>query len=134
MWATRWLMATVVAAGIGAAGCAGGMTQQSPEDALAQAADPDAVTVHVDNHNWQDVDVYALHDGMRYRLGMVTSMSGQNFRVPLGVLTQTGDFRLLVDPIGSNQSYVTDPLLVSPGQQIKWSVENHLSLSSYRIY
>jgi hypothetical protein len=103
------------------------------EDALAASEAP-PVRIRVENHNWLDVNVYAVHNGTRYRLGTVTSMTRQMFRLPVAMLAQTGEFRLLVDPIGSSEVFLTEPLLVSPGQQIDWNVENHLALSSYRIF
>ncbi|MBX6364276.1 MAG: hypothetical protein IRZ00_10450 [Gemmatimonadetes bacterium] len=90
--------------------------------------------MRVANHNWLDVDVYAVREGTKYRLGTVTSMTAQVFRLPSGLATPSGDFQLLVDPIGSNEVFVTEPLLVAPGQLVDWSIENHLALSSYRVF
>ncbi|HET9986625.1 MAG TPA: hypothetical protein VFQ38_23815 [Longimicrobiales bacterium] len=130
---TRRVVAAALVVGLGLGGCAGAAGAGVAEDALA-ASQAGVVRVRVENHNWLDVNVYAVHNGTRYRLGTVTSMTGHTFQLPISMLAQTGEFRLLVDPIGSSEVFLTEPLLVSPGQQIDWSVENHLALSSYRIF
>lgn len=133
MRAMRWVVAAALVMGLGGGGCARATGAGASEDALA-ASPSDPVRVRVENHNWLDVDVYAVREGTKYRLGTVTSMTAHVFQLPAGLFTQSGDFRLLVDPIGSSEVFVTEPLLVGPGQQVDWSVENHLALSSYRIF
>lgn len=90
--------------------------------------------VRVKNHNWSDITVYAVRLGMRFRLGMVTSMSEQTFAVPSSLLNGQSDFRILADPIGSSHTYLTDAILVSPGQMIDLTLENNINLSSYAVW
>src|SRR4051812_17346683 len=68
------------------------------------------VPVWVQNHNWMDVVIYAVRGGTRSRLGQVTSMSEVTFTVKASFLGAGNDLRLLVDPIGSNDSFITDVL------------------------
>jgi hypothetical protein len=130
---TTRVAAAALVLGLGLGGCARTVGTGGAEDALA-ASEAAAVRIRVENHNWLDVNVYAVRNGTRYRLGTVTSMTKQMFRLPVAMVAQSGEFRLLVDPIGSSEVYFTEPLLVTPGQEIDWNVENHLALSSYRIF
>lgn len=98
-----------------------------------QPAPTGGVTLSVENHNWSDVVVYAVRSGMRYRLGTVTSMQRAELAVPPALTVADGDLRLLLDPIGSRNVFVTDPILVAPGDQVLFSVENHLPLSSWMV-
>ncbi|HEX6940279.1 MAG TPA: hypothetical protein VF158_12770 [Longimicrobiales bacterium] len=92
------------------------------------------VLFQVRNNNWSDVTVYLLNGGTRLRLGMVTSMSEELFRVPGGLVSTTADVRLLLDPLGSAQGFVTEPILVQPGQTVQMNVENHLPLTNWAVW
>jgi hypothetical protein len=91
------------------------------------------ISVHVTNHNWADVVIYALRSTTRTRLGQVTSMSEVTFPLPPGVSAGGSDVRLLVDIIGSRAYFLTDMLLLSPGVQVQLWVENHLPASSWAV-
>ena len=47
--------------------------------------------------------------------------------------TLSGEFYLEARPIGSNEVYRSQSMVVTPGARVLWSVENELLLSSYRI-
>ena len=129
------VLSVALAAAAVAGGCATGrgMTSSADQD-FAQAAPANTALVHVDNHNWQDVDVFAVRDGMHVRLGMVTSMTSGVFRLPETFLTGSPNVQLRIDPIGSNSGYLTQSILVSPGQTVDLRIENNLDLTSYSVY
>ena len=91
-------------------------------------------TIKVTNNNWANVNVFILRGGTRYRLGMVTSMATTVFRLPEVAVLSQGDVRLMVDPIGSDQPYLTQPLVVNPGDKVEFNVQNQLSISSVSIW
>lgn len=99
----------------------------------AQPAPANAVTVNVENHNWSDIVVYAVRGGTRYRLGAVTSMQSAEFMVPRALLGGSADLQLMLDPIGSRHTFVTEQILVTPGDRVLFSVENYLPLSSWAV-
>lgn len=111
-----------------AAGCANARPATGPQPAETKT------TVQVTNHNWSDMVVYAVHNGLRVRLGMVTSMSSRRMAVPRNLALATGDFRLAVDPIGSSQGFVTQPLQIRPGSRIEFNIQNNLPISSYSVW
>jgi hypothetical protein len=90
--------------------------------------------VQVSNHNWADVVVYAVVSGARYRLGMLTTNQSGEFRLPPGVVSGSGEVRLLVDPIGSRDVYTTQPIHVRPGQWVDFKIENHLAISNWAVW
>jgi hypothetical protein len=93
-----------------------------------------AATVVVENRNWSDMTVYAVHGGMRYRLGTVTSMSTARFRLPERALVSTQGVQLVADPIGSSSGYVSQGVQVYPGQQVAFTIQNHLAISSVAVF
>lgn len=116
-------LATVALVGVGCAS-AGGAVEGDPSG--------ESVTVLVENHNWQDATVYVTGYGPRARLGTVTSMTSKRFVVPRA-LQGTDGLRLEADLIGSSTRRGTGRILVSPGDEVRWTLENQLALSSYAV-
>lgn len=83
----------------------------------------------MDNHMWQDVTVYALRRGSRVRLGTVTSMNTERFTLAVGV-TGAHELVLLVDPIGSQETFRSEPVMVEAGDVIEWDLLNNILRSS----
>jgi hypothetical protein len=93
----------------------------------------DGTVVEVSNHNWADVNVYAVQLGTRTRLGTVVSMTTRRFTLPPQARRPDGGLRLMASPIGSTRSHLTDLILVGHGDRIEWNLENSLALSSYMV-
>lgn len=91
------------------------------------------VTIQIENHNWQDVAVWAVADGTRIRLGTVTTATTQRFSLPATIANRVNDFRLEGHRIGSNDSFLSEPFMVSPGTRLVWKLENQIALSSQFI-
>jgi hypothetical protein len=122
--------ALVAAMALGA--CAPATSNMGGVDELAQT--DMRASVKVENNSWQDVDVFLLRGSTRMRLGMVTSMGTQRFAIPGNYLSGSSDLRLYADPIGSFNGWTTQPLMISPGQQVAVTLQNNLNLSSYSVY
>jgi len=101
--------------------------------ANAAAAPPERMVVVVNNSNYLDVDVFAVRGTTRSRVGSVTGLSSATFRVPTH-FAPDGSLQLLVDPIGSNATYVTDKIAVGPGQHLEITVAAILRMSSYSVW
>ena len=106
----------------------------SPAGRLVQPRGPQAAAfVEVTNTNWFDVVVYSLRSGVRWRLGMVTSMNHETFRIPHRDLMTGSGLRLMADPIGSPDVFVSEPILVSPGDRVAFTVAPRLAQSYFAI-
>lgn len=111
---------------------AGGASPRASTSGAAREAR--TATVVVENRNWSDMTVYAVHGGMRYRLGTVTSMTTARFRLPERSMVTTQALRLVADPIGSSTGYVSQGVQVYPGQQVAFTIQNHLAISSVAVF
>src|SRR5882724_6797921 len=92
------------------------------------------VALSVTNHNYLDVVVYVLHDGLQTRVGTVTGSSSTVFFLPARLLGQAREIRLYGDAIGSDAYVRTDILVVQRGQYIEWTLETDLRRSSVGVY
>lgn len=94
---------------------------------------PDTL-VQVENNNWSDMTIYVVRSGTRMRLGTVVSMNSTIFVVPPSMVNASGEVQLIADPIGGSATFTTHPVLVNPGQQIEFTLENNINLSSLSVW
>jgi len=112
----------------------GGCAQKNTD--LADVGDANgsaAPLLVVENNKWLDVNVYAVRNGTRHRLGTVTSLQTERFRLPSWVTTGAAEVRLLIDPVGSEQVHLTEPILLTEGSRIVFKVADYLPLSAYSV-
>src|SRR5205807_10505056 len=107
-------------------------SKASPPPAVDVAEGEIALTVT--NHNYLDVVVYVLHDGLQTRVGTVTGSSSAVFFLPARLLGQGHELQLLGDPIGSPDYARTPTLVIQPGQYIEWTLETDLRRSSAGVF
>jgi hypothetical protein len=106
----------------------------APTGRSAGPAEPRTVSfVDVTNSSWFDVVVYSVGSGTRWRLGMVTSMSNRTFRIPRRDLLTSAGLRLMADPIGSPHVFVSERIVMSPGDRVAFTVAPHLAQSYFAI-
>lgn len=98
----------------------------------AQPAPGTEVTLDVENHNWSDMAIYSVVHGTRHRLGTVSTAGREVFRLP-STLAGNRSVQLLLRPIGGGGQFLTDQIMVNPGEMIELRIENHLPLSAWRV-
>ena len=100
---------------------------------LTPESDDESVVLMVDNRNWQDVVVYAVHDGSRSRLGLVVAARTASFTLAPSYVTKGGDLYFIADPVGTTRSYSSERVVVQRGQYIEWTLESGLERSSLLV-
>jgi hypothetical protein len=128
----RW--ATLAALMVAAPACF--VFNRGSKAAPSPAADiPEGeIALSVTNHNYLDVVVYVLHDGLQTRVGTVTGSSSTVFFVPARLLGLGRELRLYGRAIGSDDYARTEMLLIQPGQYIEWTLETQLRRSSVGVF
>lgn len=112
------LTATLVAGAC--AGTSGGRTHTQQPTA----------SVTVSNYNWLDMNIYLVRGGgVPLRLGTVSTMETRRFRLP-AFASMSGDNFLRAEPIGSRIAHSSQPLLIEPGSELTWRLENNLAHST----
>ena len=92
-----------------------------------------ARSVTVRNDNWLDVVIYAVRGSARFRVGTVGGSSTQTFRLPAQAISGGSEVQILADPIGATRGYVTDPVVLGPGQRLELQVGSPISISTFAI-
>src|SRR5262245_45099807 len=91
------------------------------------------VTVQITSDHPQDVTVYVIDNGIRYRLGMLTTAQTQRFKLPAGVSLTGRDLKVLVHPIGGGGDYMTENFVVNPGDEVRVSIKPALPQTSLSV-
>jgi hypothetical protein len=128
---TTWLATAAI--GLSLTACASGPAGNGPQTAPAAPLEAQA-RVQVTNNNWADMRVYVERSGMRARLGTVTSMGTRTFTIPRSMMQAGTNVRLIADPIGSRDAFVSHSLQVWPGQRVEFTIENHTAISNVSIW
>ena len=85
--------------------------------------------IRIRNLGWADVRVFAVREGMQHSLGTVTLMNDRTFLLPSDMIGTRG-LRLRIIPIGTMRMYITDRVLVTPGQRVHLTVHDPLEFSN----
>ncbi len=101
--------------------------QDQDEDQAAQD-----VGLHVDNHNWSDMVIFAVRGSSRLRLGDVATGTRADFVVPRNLVIG-GSLTVLLHPIGGPRDFSTGPILVVPGQEINLRIENSIVQTNWSV-
>jgi hypothetical protein len=112
---------------LGLAGC----LVQRPDTDEEKAEDLPTL-LSVENRHWSNVTIYVMRGGARARIGTVTSMRTETFVIPAVLVGSVVDLRLIADPLGG-EPYVSDPVIVGPGERIDFRLANILVHSSISI-
>ena len=105
------------------------------EEPEQPAPDPNRpVPVEIENHYQGDVTIYLVRGSLRQRLGMVTALGTAAYTFPWRWLSQSGSSRLMASPIAGPRAHLSEPLILQPGQWIKWTLQGDLDRSSLAVY
>ena len=88
----------------------------------------------VENHNWSDVRIYLVHDGVSERIGTVTAAKTESFVLAGRYFESMAGIQLQAFAIAGDQPYTTETLTIHPGDIITWTLESRLDHSSILIH
>jgi hypothetical protein len=86
----------------------------------------------VKNESINQMDVYAVADGLATRVGTVGGLATQGFALDQSFY-QASDFRIVGTPFGGNGRASTGPIQVSRGQTVFFTIRNTLRASTVSI-
>lgn len=121
--------ARLVVIAAAAAVCAACSQHHSPDSTIDSPA-----TLHVDNHNFQDVDIQVLHRGLKSHLGNVNASAATTIVLPKSLLSDLGEVQLIAHAIGTPYTITTAVIVLKPGTEVRWTLETDLNRSSIAVY
>ena len=107
-------------------------TMSSSDDAGTRPLEN--LVLEIENHNWSDIVVFVLHDGLTSRLTQVTA--GRSVSIPLRPqhVSAMGTLRLAVHPIGGSSDYTSESVSLRTGNTVRLTVESSVARSSVAVW
>ncbi len=107
---------------------------RSLEEEPTPAATPEVVVLEVENHNWADVVLYIVHDGVQTRFTQVAAAHDLSVEIPARLQGQMGVIRLAARRIGGTDSYVSQAISLRGSSAVRFTIESSLSRSSVGVW
>ena len=116
--------------------CAGRhpVTQDSLAAASPEASAPEPIVLEVENHNWADVVLYVLHDGVQTRFTQVAAAHNVSIEIPARLQGQMGVIRIAARRIGGTDSYVSQAISLRGSSAVRLTIESSLNHSSVGVW
>ena len=115
-------------------GCAPSRASQTSPTWKGTSPSDASIIVIVENHLWNDVVVRsAPASGAPVRLGTATTGIPKRFRIPAHHV-HAQDLELTADPVGSASIRRSGSIMVTPGQEIRWTLHESESVSQLTVH
>lgn len=121
------LLASAIASALATA-CAPAATV--PSKALTIHLTAPRQVVRVTNHNWNDMELFAIRNGSRRTLGVVGAAQQATLLVTEDMLDTDGRLQLAARIQGKRDMLIMDPVRVPSGDYLDWSLENEVGRST----
>ena len=92
------------------------------------------VVLEVENHNWADVVLYVVHDGIQTRFTQVAAAHNVSLEIPPRLQGQMGVIRIAARRIGGTDSYVSQAISVRGSSAVRLTIESSLNHSSVGVW
>jgi hypothetical protein len=136
MLVTRTIAASYFAMSCVLAACVG-RSHPTPE-ALAAAPEivlpPEPIVLEVENHNWADIVLYIVHDGVQTRFVQVAAAHDLSIQIPEKLQGQMGVIKLAVRRIGGTDSFTSQAISLRGNSAVRFTIESSLSRSSVGVW
>jgi hypothetical protein len=106
-------------------------------DSLAEASEtiaPEPVVLEVENHNWADVILYVVHDGVQTRFTQVAAAHNLSIEIPPRLQGQMGVIKIAARRIGGTDSFVSQAISLRGNSAVRVTIESSLSHSSVGVW
>ena len=110
------------------------VTAASLADGTPEASLTEPVVLEVENHNWADVVLYVVHDGVQTRFAQVAAAHNASIEIPPRLQGQMGVIRLAARRIGGNDSYVSQAISIRGSSAVRLTIESSLNRSSVGVW
>jgi hypothetical protein len=108
--------------------------RQAITEGPVPAPPADTVVLEVENHNWADVVLYVVHDGVHTRFAQVAAARNVSMKIPPQLHGQMGVIRIAARRIGGTDSYVSPAISLRGNSAVRFTIESKLSKSSVGVW
>lgn len=131
MLVTRTVAASCFSVAFLVSACAG---RTHPSDLAEPTTSSDVVTLEVENHNWADVNLFIIHDGIETRFAQVSAAHDVSIEIPEKLRGQMGVIRLAARRIGGTDSFLSQAISLRGNTEVRFTIESSLAHSSVGVW
>lgn len=102
--------------------------------AAADTTPAEPVVLEVENHNWADIVLYVVHDGIQTRFTQVAAAHSVSIEIPPRLQGQMGVIRLAARRIGGTDSFVSQAISLRGSSAVRLTIESSLNHSSVGVW
>jgi hypothetical protein len=113
-------------------GCSRSVPVQGYTDQVALPPTP--VVLEVENHNWADVVLYVVHDGIQTRFAQVAAAHNASIEIPSQLQGQMGIIRIAARRIGGTDSFLSQAISLRGNSAVRFTIESNLNHSSVGVW
>ena len=110
-----------------------GLFGRQPGDVSRGEAQEAPIRVKATNLAWKNIHVYAIAGASWQSLGVLSSQGEETWELGVTLTAGRREIRLAADPVGSRRAFISDPILVEPGDLVEWTIQDNLALSSVSV-
>ena len=114
--------------------CARSVHVQNYDEPAPPATPAGPIVLEVENHNWADVVLYVLHDGVQTRFTQVAAAHNLSIEIPERLQGQMGVIRIAARRIGGTDSFVSQALSLRGNSSVRVTLESSLNHSSVGVW
>jgi hypothetical protein len=114
--------------------CARSIHVKDYDEPPPPAAPAGPIVLEVENHNWADVILYVVHDGVQTRFTQVAAAHNASIEIPERLQGQMGVIRIAARRIGGTDSFVSQALSLRGNSSVRVTIESNLNRSSVGVW
>ena len=114
--------------------CAHSVPVKGFEDSAPPSVPAPPVMLEVENHNWADIVLYVVHDGVQTRFTQVAAAHNVSIEIPERLQGQMGVIRIAARRIGGTDSFVSQAISLRGNSAVRFTIESSLSRSSVGVW
>jgi len=92
------------------------------------------IVLEVENHNWADVVLYVVHDGVHTRFAQVAAAHNLSIEIPERLQGQMGVIQIAARRIGGTDSYLSQSISLRGNSAVRFTIESNLNRSSVGVW
>lgn len=114
--------------------CARSIHVKDYDDPGPPPAPSGPIVLEVENHNWADVVLYVVHDGVQTRFTQVAAAHNLSIEIPERLQGQMRVIRIAARRIGGTDSFVSQAISLRGNSAVRFTIESNLNRSSVGVW
>ena len=95
---------------------------------------PTPVVLEVENHNWADVILFVVHDGIQTRFAQVAAAHNLSIEIPERLQGQMGIIKIGARRIGGDDTYLSQAISLRGNSSVRFTIESNLNRSTVGVW